>query len=210
MTVDASRTKFHRRLRSTSRFVKAVNAARSRLTDPYFLLTPEQFQSELAVLGLSGREFGSEDYASALGRHLRLSIAVRVIPDASYPALSRRLALSGRLAELCFCESSLEAVILVPGSLPPSVSALTVFHELGHLAAGDHLIRSDGALEAGRNGVPSPNVALSKSGRRLASRPPFADERLREKEADLRACYALLAGSLGSESPHAQRMYDVL
>ena len=210
MTVDASGTRLRHRFRDVSRFVRAVSAARSRPTDPYFLLTPEQFQSELAVLGLSGEEFDFEDYASALGRHLRLSIAVRVIPDASYPELSRRLALSGRLAELRLCESSLEAVILMPGSLPPSVSALTVFHELGHLAAGDHLIRPDGASETGHNGVLAPDTAFTRSGRRLARRPPFADERLREKEADLRACYALLAGRLGSESPYAQRMYDVL
>lgn len=210
MTVDASRTRFRHRLRNVSRFVRAVSVARSRLTDPYFLLTPEQFQSELAVLGLSGKEFGSEDYASALGRHLRLSITVRVIPDASYPDLSRRLALSGRLAELCFCESSLEAVILVPGSLPPSVSALTVFHELGHLAAGDHLVRPDEVPAGGHGRVLSPGIAPTRPDGRLARRPPFADERLREKEADLRACYALLAGCLGSESPYAQRMYDVL
>lgn len=210
MTIDVFRTRFRHRSRNINRFVRAVGAARSRLTDPYFLLTPEQFQSELAILGLSGKEFDSEDYASALGRHLGLSIAVRVIPDAAYPELSRRLALSGRLAELCFCESSLEAVILVPGSLPPSVFALTVFHELGHLAAGDHLVRLGGASEPGHGGVLSPNVAPTKPGERLAHRPPFADELLREKEADLRACYALLAGCLGSESPYAHRMYDAL
>jgi hypothetical protein len=39
---------------------------------------------------------------------------------------------------------------------------------------------------------------------------PLADEDLREREASLRAAYALIAGCLGSESPYAIRMNDVL
>lgn len=192
------------------RLARVVRAARSGATDPHLLLTPEQFQSELAVLGLSGEKFGPEDYADALGQHLDLTIRVLVIQDASYPELSRRLALSGRLAELCLYEGTPEAVILVPGSLPPCVFALTVLHELGHLAAGDHLVGPARDLGARHDGPPSGTAPVESAGRRLARRPPFPDELLQEREADLRACYALLAGCLGPESPHAQKMYDVL
>jgi hypothetical protein len=45
---------------------------------------------------------------------------------------------------------------------------------------------------------------------RLARRPPLPDEEDREKEADMRAVYSLLAGSLGSRHYYAERMYDVV
>jgi hypothetical protein len=36
------------------------------------------------------------------------------------------------------------------------------------------------------------------------------EEALREREANLRASFALFAGCLGSDSPHAYAMYNVL
>jgi hypothetical protein len=64
------------------------------------LLSPEAFQAELAILGLSGRTFDSECYAASLGEHLSLEIDICVIPDADYPGLKRKWALLGPLAEL--------------------------------------------------------------------------------------------------------------
>ena len=67
-------------------------------------ITPEDFQEELAVLGLSGRTFGPEEYVSALSDYLEISIAVHVIPDVDHPELARQLALSGRLGEIRYSD----------------------------------------------------------------------------------------------------------
>ncbi|MDQ3863286.1 MAG: hypothetical protein M3317_07280 [Actinomycetota bacterium] len=171
------------------------------------MLTAAEFQEELAILGLSGRRFEPEDYSDALGEYLNISIVVHVIPDSWYPELSRRLAISGLLGELRYSEQLSMAAIFVPGSLPPLVLTLTILHELGHLAAGDLLIEPDDqhAEEAKFTTLP-----LKKRGKKLARGYPFAAESLREREANLRASYALFAGCLGDDSPYAHDMYDVL
>lgn len=173
------------------------------------LLSPEAFQAELALLGLSGRTFGPEEYAAALGEHLSLKIDVCMIPDADYPGLKRKWALLGPLAELRYSEGTGHVAVLVPGSLPPLALALTILHEVGHLAAGDHLI--DWSAEDGprQTGAIFPYASI-RPGRRLAQRLPLRDEHDREREADLRASYALIAGCLGADSPYAIRMFDVL
>lgn len=176
-------------------------------------ITPESFQEELIVLGLSGRKFGAEDYVSALSDFLEISISVHVIPDAAYPELARRLALSGRLGEIRYSDELGLAAVFVPESLPPLVSDLTVFHELGHLAAGDLLavqgsdetVAFDRELSAGK--FPTTSV---RQGKRLARGLPFAVETAREQEANLRASYAFIAGCLGGENPYVHGMYEVL
>ena len=172
------------------------------------LLTAADFQEELAILGLSGRRFVPADYAAALGNYLGISINIHVIPDDLYPELSRRLAISGRLGELRYAEQSNMAAIFVPGSLPPLVLTLTILHELGHLAAGDLLIEPD-EVDQNAEEVKFTTLPLRK-GKQLARGDPFAGESLREREANLRASYALFAGCLGDDSPHAFEMYDVL
>jgi hypothetical protein len=173
------------------------------------LLSPEAFQAELTILGLSGRTFGPEEYAASLSEHLSLEIDVCVIPDADYPGLKRKWALLGPLAELRYVEDTGHVAVLVPGSLPPLALALTILHELGHLAAGDHLIDWSAEDQVRQTGV-DPLLASIHPGRRLARRLPLRDERHREREADLRASYALIAGCLGADSPYAVRMFDVL
>jgi hypothetical protein len=177
------------------------------------LLTAADFQEELAILGLSGRRFVPKDYADALGDYLGISINIHVIPDDWYPELSRRLAISGRLGELRYSEQLTLAAIFVPGSLPPLVSTLTILHELGHLAAGDVLIvpsedvgGSYGQHAEGETFMTSP----IRKGKKLARGSPFVEEALREREANMRASYALFAGCLGSDSPYADAMFSVL
>lgn len=177
------------------------------------MLTAEQFQAELALLGLSGKEYGPEEYAEALGDYLGISIAVHVIPDLHYPELSHRLASAGRMGEIRYSEELGIAVIIVPGSLPSLVSVLTVFHELGHLAAGDLLIEPNIGLDSAtpeNAGTGAFATVRIEQGKRLARGFPFALENLREREANLRASYALTAGCLGSLSPYALKMHDVL
>jgi hypothetical protein len=192
--------------------LRNLGAAQSRVDGSRPLLTAAGFQEELAVLGLSGRRFEPEDYSDALGEYLKISITVHVIPDSWYPELSRLLAISGRLGELRYSEQFNMAAIFVPGSLPPLVLTLTILHELGHLAAGDLLIEPDEqADEDTRDSEETTFETLPlKKGKKLARGCPFARESLREREANLRASYALFAGCLGDDSPHAYDMYDVL
>ena len=173
-----------------------------------------RIQEELIVLGLSGREFGAQEYASALADFLEISISVHVIPDAGYPELARRLALSGRLGEIRYSDELGLAAVFVPESLPSLVSNLTVFHELGHLAAGDLLVDQGADQEAvvlddGSSVAEFPTAAV-RQGKRLARRLPFAAEAAREHEANLRASYAFIAGCLGDEDPYMHGMYEVL
>jgi hypothetical protein len=217
MTVDTPRIKLPnvilKGVRAVGRLLPGFGATRHSVAARP-LLTPEQFQEELAILGFSGKKFSPEEYSEALGDYLGISVAIHVIPDACYPELSRRLASSGRLAELRYSEELDIAAIIVPGSLPPLVLALTVLHELGHLAAGDHLIEPAEDRRHERQSEHAGETAFAVSqvsrGKRLARALPLAEEGPREQEANLRASYALVAGSLGSESPYAHEMYNVL
>ena len=197
---------FVERLAGFWRPLRNLGAAQSRGDGSRSLLTAAEFQEELAILGLSGRRFEPEDYADALGDYLNISIAVHVIPDSWYPELSRQLAISGLLGELRYSEQMNMAAIFVPGSLPPLVLTLTILHELGHLAAGDLLIEPDDQHDEETEFTTLP----LKKGKKLARGNPFAEESLREREANLRASYALFAGCLGDENPYAHDMYDVL
>ena len=188
-------------------------SARSQAHGSRPLLTAADFQEELAILGLSGRRFVPKDYADALGDYLGISINIHVIPDNWYPELSRRLAISGKLGELRYSEQLTLAAIFVPGSLPPLVSTLTILHELGHLAAGDVLIvpSEEGGGSQGLHAEAATfTTSPVRKGKKLARGSPFAEEALREREANMRASYALFAGCLGSDSPYADAMFSVL
>ena len=165
------------------------------------LVSPEEHQRELVVLGLSGRCFGAEDYAVALGEYLGVRISICVLAETRHPHIARMLATSGRMAQLSYSEDYSTAVVLVPSGLPPMVRTLRTYHELGHVAAGDPLEVWKDATRTGLYAPPS---------RRLARRPPLQDEELREREADLRAVYSVVAGSLGPDSPYAQEVYHAL
>lgn len=95
--------------------------SRCRATRPF--LTPEQFQEELAILGLSGRNFGPEEYMEALSDYLGISVAIHVIPDERRPELSQRLALSGRLGEVRYSEE-LGLAAIFPVACPRSFRTL--------------------------------------------------------------------------------------
>jgi hypothetical protein len=216
MNVDAPKRDlagpFLNRLTGFWRPLRTLGTARSRVNGSRSLLTAAEFQEELAILGLSGRRFEPEDYSDALGEYLNISITVHVIPDSWYPELSRLLAISGRLGELRYSEQLNLAAIFVPGSLPPLVLTLTILHELGHLAAGDLLIEPDEQFEEDDQHTEQTTFETLplKKGKKLARGYPFAGESLREREANLRASYALFAGCLGDDSPYAHDMYDVL
>ena len=93
---------------------------------------------------------------------------------------------------------------------PTLVSTLTILHELGHLAAGDVLLEPSEEARQQRTEDAQWATSAIRKGRKLARGFPFVEEALREREANLRASYALFAGCLGSDSPHAYAMYNVL
>ena len=160
-------------------------------------LSPEEFQNELVALGLSGKYFTPATYAAALEAYTGLKIRFGCLRDEQWPQFSRDLAHSGRVAELIYCGDPPGVTILLPGSLPPLLFNLTAYHELGHIAAGHHSL---GPTEAPRC-IPAPS---------LSGRVPPTGEDRKEHEADLRARYALLAGSLGPRNPYYLDTYDVL
>ena len=169
-------------------------------------LSPEEFQHELAVLGLSGKTFTPTTYAAKLGCHLNLTIRLHVLADQHYPQFSRQLARSGTISELIYSDDAMTATILLPSTLPSLLLTLTAYHELGHLAAGHHLHGSVG--DAATSSTRRPHYRWPA--KCLARRSPTSNKIYQEHEEDLRASYALLAGSLGPDSPYAQAMSDIL
>src|SRR5919202_6112664 len=107
-----------------------------------------------------------------------MDITICVLADEHYPELTYKMARAGKVAELSYSEDLLGAVILVPSSLPPIVRTLSVYHELGHVAAGHPVEVWEGGVKTGR---------LEHLSRRLARRSPVEDRGLCEQEADLRA-----------------------
>ena len=197
------------RMRKIGRWLRRSRDAKGERPTARGFLTQEQFQEELVVLGLSDRIFGPHEYACALGERLSLTVSIDIVPDTAHPLLSRELAHKGVTGEILYRADLARAHVMVPGSLPPLALVFTLFHELGHLAAGDLFVDPHDASTPSEQlqGFPTASVSV---GSRLAQSLPFARAEHREHEADLRAGYALVAGCLGSENPYTQRMYDIL
>lgn len=162
-------------------------------------LTFEQFVYELALLGLKDVHFSAEDYARALARFMRTPVRLQTLtgyvnlgPDSlEARAVRRDLAASGHmgLTKMTYDdEGNVSYDILYLDDLDWWLREHTLFHELGHVAAGQH------------RAVPSVPSKVRPRVPRLTERAPARDDRAREDEADLRANYSLLAGSLGELS----------
>ena len=161
-------------------------------------LTFEQFVYELALLGLKGAHFGAERYAGALARRLGAPIQIDTIADyvglrpdsLEAKSIGRELAASGHmgLTKLLADGAGYSFRIVYLDDLDWWLREHTLFHELGHVAAG-HFRDFPLAPERGSGPVPY-----------LADRPPARGHGPRESEANLRANYAMLAGSLGELS----------
>ncbi len=161
-------------------------------------LTFEQFVHELALLGLKGTHFTAGGYAEALARYLRTPIQIDTITNhvslnpatLEARALRRELAATGHMGatRLLVEDNGLAYLVLYLDDLDWWLREHTLFHELGHIAAG-HFREMSSESTRTRRLLP-----------KLADLPPVRDHGLREAEADLRANYALLAGSLGELS----------
>ncbi len=162
------------------------------------LPTFEQFVHELALLGLKGAHLTAENYAAALARYLHTPIRIDTITNhvslnpvsLEARSLRRELADKGHMGatKLLAADGELSYLILYLDDLDWWLREHTLFHELGHIAAG-HFREMDSMPSGTRSLVP-----------KLADQPPVKDPDLWEVEADLRANYSLLAGSLGELS----------
>jgi len=141
---------------------------------------PEEVELELAELGLSGKRFGPREYAEALDKRLGTKIMFRFVDPLDDPAALRHLAFEGALASVRHLGRGNAVLVSLPASLPHFVLTLAALHELAQVAAGDVV-----------------------EGKRLARRAPREEGVAREEDADARARYLYLAGSLGARNPFA-------
>ena len=153
------------------------------------LLTFAGFLEELDRLELKGETFGPRDYADALADELRISIEIELVDVDDNPAAALAFRRWGKAACVWYDKPSNLARVLVLSNLPPLEMTAAIYHELGHLAAGDPLV----LYRHGR--------AVTKAEalpRRLARSSPAMRRKVIEGEARLRENYALTAGALGS------------
>lgn len=160
----------------------ALGHSRSTLDTACFA----ELDLELVDLGLSGRCFGPREYADALEERLGITIFFGIVDRVGDPAVLKRFAAEGRLAEARYIEHRGTVLINLPSNLPPFLSTLTAFHELAHVAAGDVV-----------------------SGKRISRNPPSENPDVQEQEADRRSYYLHLAGSLGENNPYIQELQRI-
>ena len=175
----------------------------------------EEYVLELALLDLRGRKFSPEGYAAALGSHIHKRVEIAVLSKAEFELGAHQGAeVDGSFGRLVFVAEDDEVRVEVPAGLSPWLHQFTVSHELGHLAAG-HPPRvpipssiTQPRETAVNRAEPSPN--------RLARKPPIvtglqseALDSLYEAEADLRAQYAIITGSLGPVTVQTSRLSQI-
>lgn len=161
--------------------------------------TYEDFLEELVRLGLYGRAFGPEEYASALGRYLGISIHFVVCRDSQHPDVHRNLVRGRKIAALQYSPDRAEATVWLLDSVSAATLGSAIYHELGHVAAGHLLQAFSAAVNAGGRGAHCS---------RLARGEPTPDPQLQEAEADLRARYCFAAGILGERLFVRQRILE--
>lgn len=159
-------------------------------------LSYNEFAAELVVLGLAGVTFGPDEYAQALARYIGARIDVVDLNDLDYPLLRRALVSLGISGGLFYEPDARRIWIIVPSSLGERERTKLIYHELAHLAAG-HPMRQEHVLRADPRPARQPEPLWEPDFRRLSQRLPPEEPALSEAEADLRARYALRAGSYG-------------
>jgi hypothetical protein len=164
----------------------------------------EDFQIELAKLGLLGRSFVPLDYARALSVEFGIGITIEAFPDVGIGLTKQDVLEAGTLAEVFYNEHLEEAVILVRESLryrPWPAYDLKAYHELSHLAAGHPVsIRMGDELKRRhRLGHMPRNLRLASSPPVNPSEQDDIEELVREvyePEARRRAKWLVFAGTV--------------
>ena len=151
------------------------------------ILPLDIYARELSLLKLAGTKFTAEVYAELLEKHLHIDIDIERSSPGNLP--------EGQLGSTRYDVEGARVHIKVARRLGWWMYQYTLFHELGHVAAGHPLPSRgpDGYI-----------VSFKKPPVRLASRRPVDanlsfETRLAiyEEEAELRARYGMLTGQLG-------------
>jgi hypothetical protein len=160
----------------------------------------EEWALELTLLGLNDRPYDCARYSAALGGHLNRRFVVRELDPSRFANEGSSLGL-GRLV---YEEGADDAIVEVPRGLRPYLYEFTVFHELSHAAAG-HPPRCQKTGER----LPPPRARLARRDPLVDGLPQDVLDELYEAEADLRAEYAVVTGSLGSVALQTARLSQI-
>ncbi len=198
-----------RRLRR--RIERTNSAAVSGANRPLSFL---DFLDELRLLGLYGRYFSWEDYRDRLEAHLGVKVHVRFPHD----PLARMALLGDDLGRVYRDEETGDALVLVSGQLEEFEVLEVIYHELGHVAGG-HPLPSGNVVEGLSMGSfdapsfdPEPEGDTAQSGwwdppRSILGPPAPRDEGYCERDATLRAEYAILAGHYGYDNDRSDESF---
>jgi hypothetical protein len=166
----------------------------------------EEYVLELTLLGLRGRKHSPDEYAAALGTRVRKRVGISVLSNAEFfLGADDAVDVDGSFGRLVFAAEGDEARIEVPAGLSPWLHQFTVGHELGHLAAGHPPRTTAGA----QSRAEPPLHRLARRPPLVSGLPPDALDDLYEAEADLRAQYAIITGSLGPVAAQTSRLSQI-
>lgn len=177
----------------------------------------EEYVLELALLGLHGRKHSLEEYAVALGTYTDRRVEIAVLSNAEFDLGAPGPAnADGAFGRLVLAAEGTEARVEIPAGLSPWLHQFTVAHELGHLAAahppqipGSPLPPAREAQDAGAEGRDGSPRRLARKPPLVSGVPPEALNGLHEAEADLRAQYAIITGSLGGMTVQTSRLSQI-
>lgn len=173
------------------------------------------FVKEIIKLQLRGVRFDHSIYAQALSEHIKATIditSVSALADVGPWArryIGKHVYDQGFLGETVYFGSFRGSerpyfLVVVADDLPWNLRRHTIFHELGHIAAGHRFV------EAGRSAASEHTVARQPAVRRLAARRPFSHHAVVEEEAEVRARYSILladAGPIALEKDSLNQLY---
>ncbi len=172
------------------------------------------FLDELRLLGLYGRYFSWEDYRQRLEAHLGVKVRVRFPDD----PLVRMALLGDDLGRVYRDEETGDALVLVSGQLEEFEALEVIYHELGHVAGGHPLPRGKAVEGLSMGSFDAPSLEAESEGdtrqggwwnppRSILGPPAPRDEGYCEREATLRAEYAILAGHYGYDSDRSDESF---
>lgn len=178
-------------------------------TDPHAFVEAwipyEEHVRELAVLKISGRAYGPEDYRDALESYVQGPIRIKTVPE---------LITGPAVATTSYDPVTGAVTIWVPARLSWWLRQYAIYHELAHVAAGHPPKERRGGTGEIVGTAPAPL-------RRLARKAPFTPDdlpeglprsfvqdprRFYEDEANLRAEHNMVTSSLGARALEFDRL----
>lgn len=165
------------------------------------------FVQELEILRLDNQYFGWQEYHDRLEYHLGINVHIEFVPDNTDPILNMILTQEG-WPGCTYREETGDALILVSASLDRLATSAVIYHELGHIAGGHPVPRLRVSGTATVESLPRRvnETAVEYDAEHWWDPPrsvlgPTAprDAQYCERDARLRAEYAMLAGAYGRD-----------